>query len=47
MEATLAQLDGLAETQQSEAEALRLQAVDDLRLAAHTAGVALSGDADA
>jgi len=29
------------------AEAQRLQAVDDLRLAAHTAGVALSGDADA
>ena len=29
------------------AEALRLQAVDDLRLAAHTAGVALSGDAEA
>ncbi len=29
------------------AEAQRLQAVDELRLAAHTAGVALSGDAEA
>lgn len=29
------------------AEAMRLQAVDDLRLAAHSAGVALSGDAEA